>query len=115
MQLEAESTVDTYNVSLDQQIIALETSITDDAPVEKVSKDDLVALHINNIASLQSSSKNGEPNPLMIAPAYAPSVVSLNDLQKVESIKQVSCDSLLTISRFRLQICGQKCIIEVAL
>ena len=116
MQQKVEPTVDTYNVSLDQQIIALEAHITDDTPIEKLSKEDLVALHLNNIAILQSSSKNVEPKPLMLAPAYAPSIASLNDLQKVESIKtSYQLKILLTISRFHLQICGQKFTIEVAL
>jgi len=88
MELEVEPTLDTYNVSLDQQIIALEAPISDNTPVERLSKENLIALHLNNIAVLQNSSNVAEPIPLMLAPAYAPSVASLNDLQKVAS-KQI--------------------------
>ena len=85
MQLKNEPTVDTYNVSLDQQITALEAFHADDAPIDKLAKKDLIALHLNNIALLRNCAKIEEPKPLMLEPAYAPSVASLNDLKRVYS------------------------------
>jgi len=85
MQPEVEPTIDTYNVSLDQQISALEGYIADEAPFEKPSKEELIALHMKNVALLQNKAKTAEPKPLLLAPAYAPSVASLNELRKVES------------------------------
>lgn len=85
MSMDDEPCVDTYDVSLDHQIGILNAAagLEDDSPLSRLSRERLIAVHLNNLKVLKNSSKPQEPKPLVLPAAYAPSIVSLNDLQKV--------------------------------
>ena len=85
MSMNDQPCVDTYDVSLDHQISILNAaaSLEDDSPVPRLSKKELIAVHLNNLKVLKNSSEPQKPKPLVLPAAYAPSIVSLNDLQKV--------------------------------
>jgi len=84
MQLHEETAINTYEIPLEQQISALESSsdFQGDTPTVKLSKDELISNHLKNISLLKSASNSTEPKSLILPAAYAPSTASLNDLQK---------------------------------
>lgn len=85
MLLEKELIPNTYDISLEEQLAVLNSafSFQDSQPVPKSSKEELISVHLNNIALLKEASKSREPRPLVLPAAYAPSISSLNDLQKI--------------------------------
>jgi hypothetical protein len=91
MLLQGETLRDTYDVPLEDQISLLNSSpsVQGDTPVSKYSKEELISVHLNNLALLKESSKSSEPKPLVLPAAYAPSISSLNDLQKVAEFLEI--------------------------
>ncbi|KAH8592334.1 hypothetical protein B0O99DRAFT_597377 [Bisporella sp. PMI_857] len=82
---QAESLINTYDIPLDQQITTLEVapSVHNGTPTISLSKEELISTHLNNITILKNAPASEEPRPLMLGAAYAPSIASLNDLQKI--------------------------------
>lgn len=78
----------TYDISLEAQTNLLNTcsNFRDEIPQPKFSKNELVDIHLNNISLLQESMILGEPKPIILPTAYAPSIASLNDLRRVFTV-----------------------------
>jgi len=77
--------INTYDLSLEQQINLLDSAPPpeqDEAPLFKLPKDALINTHLHNITLLQKS-KSIEPKPMVLPAAYAPCTSSLNELQRV--------------------------------
>jgi hypothetical protein len=76
---------DSYDAPLETRIklLSANSSLEQGTPVPRFTKEELISVHLNNIALLKKSSKSREPKPLILPAAYSPSISSLNELQKV--------------------------------
>jgi hypothetical protein len=85
MLIHEEAEVNTYDVSLEDQIAVLNeaANLQDDTPISKLSKEELIGIHLNNLRLQKADLKTSEPHPFVLPAAYAPSMSSLNELQKV--------------------------------
>jgi hypothetical protein len=85
MLLQKDSIVNTYDVSLEDQTFLLNTTSQrrDEIWTRQLSKDELINIHLNNIGPLEGSHMSRAPRRMVLPAAYAPSIISLNGLQRI--------------------------------
>lgn len=99
----AEAIGNSYEIPLDHQLLVFKEAglLQDDTPKLRFSKEDLLHFHSNNIRLQKVGSK--EASYLVLPAAYAPSIASLNNLQKVIQ-DSVTGNPKLTNYRYLLMI-----------
>lgn len=85
MSVEFDAATDTYNAPLEARIQLLSATPETEANngISRSAKEELIDVHLNNIALLKQSSKLQLGRPIILPAAYSPSILSLSELQKV--------------------------------
>lgn len=84
MAIDFDAATDSYNAPLEARIQLLSATSETEANngIRRSTKEELINVHLNNIALLKRSSNPGLGKPIILPAAYSPSVLSLSELQK---------------------------------